>query len=295
MSDFPYYQNRRIRIANFFRRFFRYPIAERVIIFLFPRLTAVKKLVPPEYLYRPKSYRIATRDGVVYRFDLSNVIDHSLYFFHRYFTPLQLFLLVKPDTIMVDIGANIGTVALHVAATAKHGKVFAFEPDSHNYDLLQKNVALNNFKNVIPIQKALGERPAQSKLFKVNRFNNGMNRILPDNTAFSDFENVEVSTLDKEAALLKLERIDLIKIDVEGYELNVLKGASNVLKQFHPLLVVEVVEVNLNNHGHSSLDVIELLRTFGYQFIDLKTGKPLIEERHLETDILCYTTSNPLA
>jgi FkbM family methyltransferase len=295
MHDFPYYQNRRIRAANFVRKFLRYPFVERVLISLFPKFRFAKKLVPPEYLYRPKSYRVAVRDGVVYQFDLSNVIDHSLYFFHRYFTPLQLFLLIKPDTIMVDIGSNIGTVALHVAATATKGKVYAFEPDADNYTSLQQNIKLNDFENIIAIRKALGEVPGHSKLFKVNRFNNGMNRILSDNTSFSDFGHVEVSTLDIETAQLKPERIDLIKIDVEGYELNVLKGANNVFKHYRPFLVVEVVDVNLKNHGHSSADVVEFLKAFGYRFIDLKTGMQLTDAHHLETDLFCYTAHNPLA
>ena len=296
MNDFPYRQNRRIQAANFFRKFFRYPFVEGILIFLFPKFKWTKKLVPPEYLYKRKSYRIAIRDQIVYRFDLSNVIDHSLYFFHRYFAPFQLFLLIKSDSIMIDIGANIGTVALHAAATAKNGKVYAFEPDSDNYAALRQNIMLNDFENIIPIRKALGEASAQTKLFKVNRFNNGMNRILPDNSSFRDFETIEVNTLDKEVEQWKPDRIDLIKIDVEGYELHVLRGASATLRKFHPLLVVEVVDVNLKNNGHSSTAILEFLKPFGYRFIDLKDGQPLINiHQHLETDILCYTNHNPLA
>lgn len=296
MNDIPYHQNTRIRTANILRRLFRYAMAEQILIFFFTKFRLAKKLVPPEYLYKPKSYRMAMRDGITYRFDLSNVIDHSLYFFNRYFTPMQLFRLIKSDTVIVDIGSNIGTAALHAAATAKNGMVYAYEPDSANYSSLRENMSLNHFENIVTIQKALGEIPTRSKLFKVNRFNNGMNRILPEGSPVQDFEIIEVSTLDEEMKRLKPIRIDLIKIDVEGYELNVLKGARQVLEQFHPLLVVEVVDVNLKNNGQSSAEVIEFLKLFGYKFMDLKNGNALTQSHYpMETDILCYTEHNPLA
>jgi len=293
MSDFPYLQNNRIRKINFFRKLFRYPFIEELLILLYKRIKRTRKLIPPEYLYPEKSFRVAVRDGVTYRLDLCNVIDHSLYFFNRYFTPLSLFQLIKEDTVLLDIGANIGTVALRAAAISGSGKVYAFEPDTDNYTSLQYNIGLNHFKNVIPVKKALGAVMQQSRLFKVNRFNTGMNRILSASDSFSDFETIEVSTLDEEAIRLKLNRIDLIKIDVEGYELNVLKGARAVLEKFHPLIIVEVIEVNLKNNGQTSAQVIEFLKEFGYRFIDLKNGKPLMEINHLETDILCYTTHHP--
>ncbi len=294
MSDFPYLQNSRIRRVNFFRKFFRYALIERVLILMYKGTKFTRKLIPPEYLYPKKSFRLAVRDGVTYRLDLSNVIDHSLYFFRRYFTPLQLFQLLKNDTVTIDIGANIGTVALRAAAISSKGYVYAFEPDTDNYNSLQYNVKLNQFENIIPIKKALGDLAQESKLFKVNRFNTGMNRILPANDSFTDFETIEVSTLDEEVNRLKIDRIDLIKIDVEGYELNVLKGARAVLERFHPLIVVEIIEVNLKNNGQTSAEVIGFLKEFGYHFVDLKNGKPLTDEQHLETDVLCYTTHYPL-
>ena len=294
MSDFPYLQNDRIRRVNFFRSFFRHPFIERILIRLYKGTALTRKLIPPEYLYPEKSFRTASRDGVTYQLDLSNVIDHSLYFFGRYFTPLQLFQLLKADTVTIDIGANIGTVALRAATISRKGWVYAFEPDTDNFTSLQQNIRLNPLENITPVKKALGERQHESKLFKVNRFNTGMNRILPANNDFTDFESIEVSTLDEEVSRLKINRIDLMKIDVEGYELNVLKGAQATLQRFHPLIVVEVIDVNLKNNGQTSAEVIRFLKDFGYHFVDLKNGKPLTEMHHLETDVLCFTMHNPL-
>ena len=294
MSDFPYLQNKRIGRINFFRKLFTYSLIEKILILIFKAHKIARKLIPPEYLYTKNCFRVVMRDGVIYRLDLSNVIDHSLYFFNRYFTPLQFFQLVKADTVIVDIGANIGTVALRAAEISKKGKVYAFEPDNTNFNSLQYNLHLNHFENVIPVKKALGAVVQESKLFKVNRFNTGMNRILPANNSFTDFETIEVSTLDEEVSRLNINRIDLIKIDVEGYELNVLKGASTTLERFHPLIVIEIIEVNLNNNGQTSSEVIDFLKEFGYQFVDLKNGKSLTDIRHLETDVLCYTGRNPL-
>ena len=294
MSDFPYRINNRIRAVNFFRKFLMYPWAEKSLIFLNKKYPKARKFVPPEYLYSSKSYRIAAHDEVVYRLDLSNVIDHSLYFFNRYFTPLQFFELIRENAIILDIGANIGTVALRAASISKNGLVYAFEPDTDNYDSLQFNIGLNSFRNIIPIKKALGHVPGKSKLFKINRHNTGMNRILSSRENFSDFEWIEVVTLDEEVTRLQLERIDLIKIDVEGYELNVLKGAERILTKFRPLIVIEVIEINLKNNAQTSFEVIQFLKSLGYYFVDLKTGKQLMDEHQLETDILCYCNHNPL-
>jgi FkbM family methyltransferase len=294
MSDFPYHMNARIKAINFFRKFLRYSFIEKFLILLNQKFLKARKLVPPEYLYSPKSFRVVVRDDVTYRLDLSSVIDHSLYFFNRYFTPLEFFQLIKENSIVLDIGANIGTVALRAAAIAKKGHVYAFEPDTGNYNSLRFNIDLNSFENITPVKKAIGATPQQSKLFKVNRYNTGMNRILSSSDGFRDFEWISVVTLDEEIARLKLDRIDLIKIDVEGYELNVLQGARLVIEKFHPLIVIEVIEVNLKNNGQTSAEVIQFLKGLGYSFIDLKTGKPLMNEHHLETDVLCYADNNPL-
>jgi FkbM family methyltransferase len=290
MTTLPYIQTTRTRFINILRRFLRHPIPEHLLIYLSNYTPFARKLIPPEYLYPENSFRTFIRDGITYRVDLSDVIGHALYFFNRYFVPLQLFKLIREDSVVLDIGANIGTVALRAAGIATRGRVYAFEPGAINYAALRQNIALNKLKNIVAINKALGAVAGQSRLFTVNRFNAGMNRILSSDDDFKDFEVVRVGTLDEEVRQLGLERIDLIKIDVEGYELNVLNGARNVLERFQPMVVVEVIDVNLRANGHCAAELTGFLTALGYHFIDLKSGAPLRPGQQIETDVLCYTS-----
>lgn len=290
MTTLPYALTTRTRFINIFRRFLRHPVSEQLLIYFGHKTPLARKLIPPEYLYPENSFRTFVRDGITYRVDLSDVIGHALYFFNRYFVPIQLFKLIKEDSIVLDVGANIGTVALRASSIATRGSVYAFEPGATNYAALQQNIALNKLTNIVVINKALGAVAGQSRLFTVNRFNAGMNRILPSDDDFKGFEVVGVSTLDDEVLHLGLERIDLIKIDVEGYELNVLKGARNVLERFRPMVVVEVIDANLRANGHRAAELIDFLTALGYYFIDLKSGATLRPGQHIETDLLCYTS-----
>lgn len=119
--------------------------------------------------------------------------------------------------------------------------------------------------------------------------NTRMNRILPEGLAAkypSAF--IEVSTLDSEMNELNPPRIDLVKIDVEGYEYQVLLGAMNMIKKLRPILVIKVIDTNLQVHKQSSKEPISLLLGLGYKTIDLKTQKPVSILEKIETDIICY-------
>lgn len=284
--------NFRAKVKFFLRLLLKNRLGERFLI-LVKENSFFKKITPPEQMYESGSYRVVIRDGVRYRLDISDLIDHSLYFHNHYFSPLRVFQLLKEDSVFIDIGANIGTVALRAASISKNGSIYAFEPDKAHYDALNYNSQLNQFKNINIINKALGEQLKRAKLFKVDQSNKGMNRILTDR-GHSEFEWVDVTTLDDEVERLNITKIDLIKIDVEGYEFNVLRGAKNVLKRFHPILIVEVIDANLKANGQSSSDVINLLSELGYEMIDLRTNKPICTSQKIETDILCYISVDPL-
>jgi FkbM family methyltransferase len=220
--------------------------------------------------------------------DLSDVIGHSLYFFKMYFAPTQFLTLLKPHWVVIDVGAHVGTVALQVAAIVKTGKVYAYEPFQETFEELEHNIQLNPFNNIVAIKKAVGKTTHRAQLFKVNQFNSGMNRIKAPETISGNFEWVDVTTLDDEFEKLKLDHVDMIKIDAEGFELNVLHGAKEILERFHPILLVELIDGNLRAHGQSALEVIQFIRKLGYQCVDAKTSMPLVTWSKIDTDILCY-------
>lgn len=132
----------------------------------------------------------------------------------------------EPDQVAVDVGAFIGTNALWMAQRCR--EVYAFEPVAKHAELLESNARLNHLDNVRVIRKAAGAEAG-----KIRFTSAGMNSHRAE-----EGDEVELTTLDAELA--HLERLDFIKIDVEGDEVNVLRGAGEVLRKFRPELLIEV-------------------------------------------------------
>jgi len=134
------------------------------------------------------------------------------------------------DKIVIDGGSDIGEFAIYCAKLGAK-KVYAFEPVTENYNLLVNNIRLNNLNSkIIPIQKALGKNNERVKIY-FNGLGQG-NANINLNKSMDNFEIIEVVRLDD---FLK-EKVDFIKLDVEGYEENVLLGASNIIKRDKPIL-----------------------------------------------------------
>jgi len=143
--------------------------------------------------------------------------------------------LVHPGDVVLDVGANIGTHAVWFAqAVGPEGAVMAFEPQRIFFQTLCANVALNSLKNVVCHQFAIGAEPGEAAVPVANpsaRQNFGATSIKPGQPG----EPVSLVTLDE----LSITRCNLIKIDVEGMELDVLKGAANLIRATQPVLYVE--------------------------------------------------------
>ncbi|MEE9200225.1 MAG: FkbM family methyltransferase, partial [Candidatus Brocadiales bacterium] len=123
--------------------------------------------------------------------------------------------LIKPGMIVVDVGANIGYYTLIVAKlTGNDGRVYAFEPEPNNYRLLVKNIEMNGYTNITPIQKALSNKHGKTKLF-ADKVNLGQLSFSEDNTVVkAGFVDVETTTLDDFfESVVKDNKVDLVKID----------------------------------------------------------------------------------
>ncbi|AUD03011.1 FkbM family methyltransferase [Spirosoma pollinicola] len=165
---------------------------------------------------------------------------------------------VKEDTVMLDIGANMGFYSIRVGQKAKKGKVIAFEPDPGNFDTLQKNLVLNNLTNVMPYNAALSDKKETLRLYK-HPFNVGDYRLYND----GDFkEYVDVPTLRLDDTVK--ERVDLIKIDVQGFEYFVLKGGRSILAKYMPIVISEFWPRGLYNSGASPADYLTMMKDLGY-------------------------------
>jgi FkbM family methyltransferase len=153
----------------------------------------------------------------------------------------------RPQQVFVDVGANVGGYS--VRAAAKGMKVIAFEPNPDNFLLLKRNAEINHV-SLDQLQYALGPSDGHARLV----LNGGLSRISPDEGI-----TVEMRTLDS----FSLPAVNLVKIDVESYELEVLQGARKTLKEHHPALMVEMHDWA---GAKKEAALFALLTELGYQF-----------------------------
>jgi len=190
----------------------------------------------------------------------------------------RLYSLVNRGDIIFDVGTNIGETLLNFARIAgEDGFVFGFEPDLDNFLNAQKNVALNRFSNIHIFNLGGSDTRKQERLFRVDSHNLGMNRILPEEEAseFDDFAMIETGTLDRIVSDNKIERIDLIKIDIEGYEVHAVRGALETLKRDKPKLFIEVGYTRLIKNGTSPTELIRLLTDLDYRLYHSETDEEI--------------------
>jgi len=250
---------------NAFRKKLRRKWIEKILISMGKKFPMVKALVPPRQLYPANTHRFVIRGGVNFRVDLNDEIGHSLYFLYHCHITERFLKLIKSHWTVIDVGAQFGSVALLAAAATKSGSVYAYESNPEKFKDLDYNIGLNQFRNIFAIKKAVGKTIHNAQL-----------------------TGAEVTTLDEEFKLLKQDHVDIIRIDAQGFELNALLGAKNILEKFHPILVIKFVDKSLKNSGRNAIEVIHFVKQLGYSCIDLSTSMPLVTGLKAETTVLCY-------
>jgi FkbM family methyltransferase len=165
------------------------------------------------------------------------------------------------DTI-VDAGANVGSVAKEFAFYFPKAKIIAFEPILATYKELEKQSS--GSKNIIPVHLALGEGSYQIKI-PLN-LEHTVNSITspPEQQYISGYETINVNSLEAYAVNNNIDKIDILKIDVEGYEFKVLEGAKQFIQNSIKAIVLEVGYERCNNKVHFS-DVEMYMENQGFQ------------------------------
>jgi len=144
---------------------------------------------------------------------------------------------IKEGDIVIDIGANIGYYTLIFAQlVGASGKVFAFEPEPKNFEILKKNIEVNNYQNIIAEQKIVSDESGMVKLFIAEQGIVG--HRIQQKTDSQKFIEVESIILDNYLKNLNLsEKINFIKIDVEGAEVKVLEGSKIMIEKSDQLKI----------------------------------------------------------
>jgi FkbM family methyltransferase len=257
-------------LLNFLRQLFKFKPFE----LLLTKFTVGKEfgtfftLLPPNhYQYAKKSYRQANREGVNYFLDISDTVDWYIYFGFKEASREKLFSLVKKSDVVIDIGANVGNVSLGFSKlVGETGKIYSFEPDPLNFKRFKKNVDLNHFKNIETLNFGLGNKKGSFSIVVHDELNRGMNRLV-ENAPSENTVLCEVLVLDDFISQNKVNKVDLIKIDVEGFEKKVLEGAYETLKFQRPILFIELDDNNLKDQGSSARDLIKYLEELKYRMV----------------------------
>jgi FkbM family methyltransferase len=138
---------------------------------------------------------------------------------------------------IIDIGANIGNHSLFFSEFLEYDTIHSFEPHPHNFELLKKNM---DGKKAELYQIALSDTKGEMAMYNSDSSNNGGFSLHQQSTSFVVYDKIDTITLDS----YNLKNISMIKIDVEGHEEEVLKGAINTINETHPIIFIE-------NLGHS--------------------------------------------
>jgi len=231
-----------------------------------------RKLIPPGLVqvdYHGCRVFVDTRDEVLAPSLIANAPESY---------ELQVFKeLVRPGTVVVDIGANIGIYSLAAARlTGEEGKVYAFEPEAENYRILVRNIEANKLSNVVPIQKAVANESCGKRLF-MSKYNLAGHSLGEENVQDpSGYVEVVTTSLDEfYGDVLRGQKVDILKSDAQGAEGLILDGGRRFLSENEFSAVMECWPYGLRRLGYGVQHLLDVFDEFGmtYEVLDSRARK----------------------
>jgi FkbM family methyltransferase len=211
--------------------------------------------------------------------------------------------IIKRGMYLVDVGANIGYyTTLFSRLTGDKGKVISFEPSPLSFSILDKNARMNCLKNVVIVQKALSNLTGIEKLY-LSKTNPGDNRlsssIVEETDKDRDIIEVEVVRLDD---FYKEDRIDLLKIDVQGAEMKVIEGGLKTIENNPDMqIIIEFWPKGLLAQGVEPIQLLSKLEHLGFNLYDLNTDGVLqcynsneLYQKYVDSSVNLYCTKKSI-
>ena len=236
----------------YIRKFIKFFRLKRFILFL---IGFYSKLRPNHKVIR---------NGITYSLDLRKLIDFSIFMGGWEENTIKfLNRNVKQNNFVIEVGANIGAHTLQIAKLVGiNGRVIAIEPTKFAISKLKKNISLNpDISNITIVEKVISDVETSGE----EQFNSdwGMNsHKSPEKINFLS------TTVDKLVENHQLSRVDLLKIDVDGYDFKVLMGANETIRKYKPIVFIELCEYTLQQKGNSIVDIFDFLGGYGYVCYD---------------------------
>jgi FkbM family methyltransferase len=224
---------------------------------------------------------LVERNGIAWQLDLREGIDFAIFLgVYERSTTRAIRRLVRPGHIVLDIGANVGAHTLELARRVGHlGRVFAFEPTVFARAKLLQNLSLNPpLAAVVKVEQlmltASDDRTTEFRIY--SRW-----PLVPADELHAKHlgqlqvtEGAHAMSLDTYLECAQVSRVDFIKLDVDGFECEVLEGAQRCLQRFRPTILMELSPYCLRERGGSLGQLVDTLHRWGYRFARLN-GKEL--------------------
>lgn len=246
----------------------------------------VKKLIGPVYrniqrtvlgkIYSSKIFTFKRYDNLKLNIDLKKDVDFRIFINKFEDNVLNNFKAqLHNSSVFIDVGANIGLYSLLAAQIIKKEKsIFAFEPAPLAYQKFLSNITLNNFNQITAVNSCVSDYIGEIELniCEDDAYNSiGNNPMLK----IKDTIKTPVITIDEFVKVNKLKSVDVIKIDTEGAEFLVCKGAINTILQFKPMFFFEVNQSVLNGFNHSGGDIFNFFKEMDYMIYNIDTNSTL--------------------
>lgn len=225
------------------------------------------------------------RELVDYDGDLHLRVDRKAYMgsciywrgYHHHYELLALGRLLRPHHVFADIGANQGEFTTFAAKRVPQGRVLAFEPDPEMMKSLRHNVELNGFRNVELLPFGLSDEPGEAVLYgsaddRVEAHSGaheGLGSLFATESRQTPRHTIHLERFDDVFDRLNLERLDVIKIDIEGAELYALRGARRTLERFRPAILWEINRETFQAAGYDYDDIVGFFVRLGYRFFHI--------------------------
>lgn len=218
--------------------------------------------------------------------DLTDYLYQKLFFWGLYEADVDWMCqrLLRPDDVFIDIGASYGYHTLtNARIVGSQGCVYAFEPQPSLLAALRQNLSANDLTNVKAEGFALSDKPEELRLHRFTDLGMGHTSIAPLDHPVSGIFRSPATTLDSYVVREGIKRVALVKLDVEGSELKILRGSSALLRGCDPPMWI--IEVNMTSAyacGYHPRDLLSLLAGFGYEAFCPIWGKAARKVRGVE-------------
>jgi len=203
--------------------------------------------------------------------------------------------LCSPGDTIIEIGANVGTETVGFSdIVGPFGKVYAFEPLTSNLINLNDTIKLNQFKNVIVFPFAVSNEVKNAHFVTpINKHMSGVGHILGNGEKVLS-ELVEVRCISLDSIEEKIGPAKMIYMDIEGAEINALRGARRYITKHRPYIVLEASPKLLSKQGSSINDLFSELDCLGYTIYDIARFKLVVSKRKIfkAKNIFCVPTNS---